>query len=994
MGEETKTAAVPAAAESRPADRGGENAGYIYDAFISYRHCPLDQYVAEILHKRLEAFRLPKGVQKRLSDNSRTKIERVFRDREELPLASNLAEPITRALEDSEFLIVICTPRLPESSWCRKEIETFTALHGREKILAVLAEGEPGESFPKELVQVKETSIGADGQILEQIRMVEPLAADVRGGSRREIRRKINTELLRLAAAMCGCGYDELRQRHRERRMKRILAVSCTAAAFFLGFGAFSTAMALRIQGQKEQISQQKERIEAQAQEIQEQYKEVLRSQAVLSARESERLLEEGDRQGAIRLAAGVLRDTWQEQTYTPQAQYALTESLYLYENNSTIRPIRLLEQEGVIEQVQVSPEGGYALVQDDAGNLALWELSAGKKIMEQTREALFYYESQTAFLTEEYYAYPVEQGIAVCSVMQSEQPRIVPCGYYEGIYADPGRGLFLVAGEDGLSVWDTQGLERIMEYPYPENWEFAGPAVFDADGRFLAVMLEEGSGEEYRSQAAVFSMTDRKLLYTVEIKEKAEALLFDELHLYIAANTRLDYLTGFELSDSSSGYLYCLDSGTGVDQWMIQENARIYGCYVGGRSGEERLIYHTYETAVLAEPETGEEYGRVELGRELVSVIPIQNAATSILFTRDGKFHYLNLETAQAFYQENKFRSASDNVKAFHAANRCFLLQSYSDNHVEQYAFAADPQLRSVVETEDLVLSLMPDTDGNKIAVITYGDSKALSVYDRESGERRWSVPLEEGSVDLIAVKSETAEAVLADDQKIQFFDLEDGSLRKTLELEDYAQIQGTDQSNSYLLAADSAGMYALSLESGERTGLSGEEWESQEHGIFSISATMRYTAAVSLADRCIYLYDRSQDGPPARLEVNAAYLSGLCFGTGDSILYVSYKNGKTEAYRTKDLELAASYDSMGSIERADDMEEAAVLCSGTEGWLTDRDGALLARIPGYAGLLPKEEAFLLTSGSTVYSVPVYSLEQILHYAQECLGYENEVLR
>lgn len=994
MGEEIKTAAGPAAAESRPADRGGENAGYVYDAFISYRHCPLDQYVAEILHKRLEVFRLPKGVQKRLSDNRRTKIKRVFRDREELPLASNLAEPITRALEDSEFLIVICTPRLPESSWCRKEIETFTAMHGREKILAVLAEGEPGESFPEELVRVKETSVGTDGQILEQIRMVEPLAADVRGGSRRDIRRKINAELLRLAAAMCGCGYDELRQRHRERRLKRILAVSCTAAAFFLGFGAFSTAMALRIQGQKEQISQQKERIEAQTQEIQEQYKEVLRSQAVLSARESERLLEEGDRQGAVRLAADVLRDTWQEQTYTPQAQYALTESLYLYENNSTIRPIRLLEQEGVIEQVQVSPEGGYALVQDDAGNLALWELSAGKKIMEQPREGLFYYESQTAFLTEEYYVYPVEEGIAVCSVTRPEQPRILPCGYYEGIYADAGSGLFLVAGEDGLSVWDTQGLERIMEYPYPENWEFAGPAVFGADGRYLAVMLEEGSGEAYRSQAAVFSMTDKKLLYTAQIKEKVEAILFDETHLYIAANTRLDSLTGFEQSDSRKGYLYCFDSETGVNQWTNQENTGIYGCHVGGRAGEERLLYHTYETVILAEPETGAEYGRVELGREVVSVIPIQNAATSILFTRDGKFHYLNLATAQAFYQENKFRSASGNVKAFHAANRCFLLQSYSDNHVEQYAYAADPQLKTVLEAENLVLSLMPDTDGSKIAVITYGDSKALSVYDRSSGERLWSVPLEEGMADLLTVKSETAEAVLADDQKIQFFDLEDGSLRKTLELEDYAQIQGTDQSNGYLLAADSAGMYALSLESGERTGLSGEEWESQEHGIFSISTTMRYTAAVSLADRCIYLYDRSQDGPPARLEVNAAYLSGLCFGTEDSILYVSYKNGKTEAYRIKDLELAASYDSMGSIERVDGMEEAAVLWNGMEGWLTDRDGAILARIPGYAGLLPKEETFLLTSGSTVYSVPVYSLEQILHYAQECLGYEIEVSR
>ena len=39
-----------------------------YDAFISYRHCELDQFVAVTLHKELEAFRLPKSIQKQLEE--------------------------------------------------------------------------------------------------------------------------------------------------------------------------------------------------------------------------------------------------------------------------------------------------------------------------------------------------------------------------------------------------------------------------------------------------------------------------------------------------------------------------------------------------------------------------------------------------------------------------------------------------------------------------------------------------------------------------------------------------------------------------------------------------------------------------------------------------------------------------------------------------------------------------------------------------------------
>ena len=124
---------------------------YTYDAFISYRHTELDKFVAENLHKAMETFKPPKSILK-AGRASRTRIERVFRDRDELPLSSNLEDPIVNALEQSEYLIVVCSPRLKESMWCKREIETFIGFHGREKVFAVLVEGEPEESFPEELL--------------------------------------------------------------------------------------------------------------------------------------------------------------------------------------------------------------------------------------------------------------------------------------------------------------------------------------------------------------------------------------------------------------------------------------------------------------------------------------------------------------------------------------------------------------------------------------------------------------------------------------------------------------------------------------------------------------------------------------------------------------------------------------------------------------------------------------------------------------------------
>ena len=51
----------------------------------------------------LESYDLPKSIKKKLGITNRT-FKRVFRDEEELPLSSNLEDPIVDALENSKYL--------------------------------------------------------------------------------------------------------------------------------------------------------------------------------------------------------------------------------------------------------------------------------------------------------------------------------------------------------------------------------------------------------------------------------------------------------------------------------------------------------------------------------------------------------------------------------------------------------------------------------------------------------------------------------------------------------------------------------------------------------------------------------------------------------------------------------------------------------------------------------------------------------------------------
>ena len=186
-----------------------------YDAFISYKHGPVDSAAARALQKNLEHFRVPI-----IAGGRSRRIRRVFLDEGELSATAAFSARIQQALKNARWLIIICSPATKNSPWVNLEIESFIKYHDRDHILAVMTSGEPVDIFPDAFI--------GSGNMPDEM-----LAADARGATAQEVVKKLRGDtLLRIAAPILGVTYDDLKQRHRTYQLRRfsIAATICLAA--------------------------------------------------------------------------------------------------------------------------------------------------------------------------------------------------------------------------------------------------------------------------------------------------------------------------------------------------------------------------------------------------------------------------------------------------------------------------------------------------------------------------------------------------------------------------------------------------------------------------------------------------------------------------------------------------------------------------------------------------------------------------------------------
>ena len=202
-----------------------------YWAFISYSH--KDSAVADWLHKKLETYRVPSSLVGAATRDG-TAPERlipIFRDREELPTSSALGDNLQRSLQQSRYLVVICTPASAQSRWVEEEIRSFKGWHGRDRIIALIAGGVPNAADPAQECFPHSLRFEGDSADPAAVR-IEPIAADLRPeGDGRE------RAFLKIAAGLLGVGFDDLyqREKRREQRRRMVMAAAIGAAILILG---------------------------------------------------------------------------------------------------------------------------------------------------------------------------------------------------------------------------------------------------------------------------------------------------------------------------------------------------------------------------------------------------------------------------------------------------------------------------------------------------------------------------------------------------------------------------------------------------------------------------------------------------------------------------------------------------------------------------------------------------------------------------------------
>lgn len=195
---------------------------YKYFAFISYRHTDIKE--AKKLQGLLEHYSLPTAVQKGKKDVP--KHFHVFRDTDELT-SGELTEELHKKLDESKWLIVICSPNSAESKYVGDEISYFREKGRSKNIIPFIIKGTPhsreNECFHPQL------TLGG----------LELLGIDVQAEQSKFWRMRFHRAFIRLVAKMFDLSFDEL-WRRRERYLRRLLITQIAIVAIIVGSIAYA----------------------------------------------------------------------------------------------------------------------------------------------------------------------------------------------------------------------------------------------------------------------------------------------------------------------------------------------------------------------------------------------------------------------------------------------------------------------------------------------------------------------------------------------------------------------------------------------------------------------------------------------------------------------------------------------------------------------------------------------------------------------------------
>ena len=466
-----------------------------YDGFISYRHNKRDTAVAIEIQHSLEHFHIPKAIKEKYQKQG---FERIFRDEEELNTGADLAKKIEDALDNSEYLIIICSNEYTKSKWCLLEVETFLKKHDPDHVLCVLSEGEPPTIFPEAL-----------------LKKGEPLACDYR----MEFKEARRSQLPKLASTMIGCTYDELVMRQEKYRRKRALILAgiiASLAIIAISYLLYSNAR------------------------IRENYNNTLINESKILAKESLDFYDEKDRYNAILRALQALPSEKLDRPLTDEAQFALTRATYTYQMTRYCTEIGRIDSFNDISEFFISNDSRYLVYLDEGKNIHTYDLINDEEVIDfrfVSFDIANIHEGKSgeviAYSNGKVYSYDFLKGEEKWSAPLKRQTFSIS-------HPSDDHKLIACSNADTLEILNTEGKSE-SELQLPEDYDgYIRDFAWSKDGKLIAINTRDSS---YLSEVGIFDLESKEF---TDLSEKLNGILYMEFSedgiLYFLEDRREDY--------------------------------------------------------------------------------------------------------------------------------------------------------------------------------------------------------------------------------------------------------------------------------------------------------------------------------------------------------------------------------------------------------------------------------------------------------------------
>lgn len=189
-------------------------------AFIA--HSQGDAHWGEWLQKALQSYHVPGRLVGRDSRDGPVpkRLVPVYRDDNEIKASIDIGATRRNLLQESRYLIVICSPESAQSPWVNEEVLEFKRLGRENRILCLIVDGEPNATDKPDITESEcfcdglRYKVDEKGQLTDQ--RFEPIAADLRPGKDGK-----DGARLKILAGLLGVSFDDLRQRDLRRRRTR-----------------------------------------------------------------------------------------------------------------------------------------------------------------------------------------------------------------------------------------------------------------------------------------------------------------------------------------------------------------------------------------------------------------------------------------------------------------------------------------------------------------------------------------------------------------------------------------------------------------------------------------------------------------------------------------------------------------------------------------------------------------------------------------------------